>query len=71
MSLHDGILWTEVDDSHWQGSSGLDLVGEVSWDDGYAVRSSDGEVSGQHRTLDSAKAQLEGWMRWLDSTGAA
>jgi hypothetical protein len=68
MSLRDGILWTETDDGRWEGSSGPDLVGVVSWSDRYSVHSTGGEVNGQHSTLDSAKAQLEGWMRWIDST---
>jgi hypothetical protein len=69
VTIRDGILWVEVGNGHWEGSSGQVLVGEVSWEDAYAVRSLGGEVSGQHSTLDSAKAQLEGWIRWLDSTG--
>ena len=68
MTLLDGVLWVEVDDRHWEGSSGQVLVGVVSWEDGYALRSTGGEVRGTHSTLDSAKAQLEGWIRWLDST---
>jgi hypothetical protein len=68
MSLHDGILWTETSNGRWEGSSGADLVGVVSWSDRYSVHSLGGEVNGQHSTLDSAKAQLEGWMRWIDST---
>lgn len=71
MSAREGILWTETHAGHWEGCSGPTLMGVVSWHDGYEVRSSGGEVRGQHSTLDSAKAQLEGWMRWLDSTDAA
>ncbi|WP_139200599.1 hypothetical protein [Curtobacterium sp. MMLR14_010] len=68
MSLRDGILWTETSNGRWEGSSGQDLVGVVSWSDSYSVHSTGGEVNGQHSTLDSAKAQLEGWMRWVDFT---
>jgi hypothetical protein len=68
MSLHDGILWTETANGRWEGSCGTLLVGVVSWSDNYSVHSTGGEVNGQHSTLDSAKAQLEGWMRWMDST---
>lgn len=68
MTLLDGISWVEVDAHHWEGSSGQVLVGVVSWADGYVLRSSGGEVNGTHSTLDSAKAQLESWIRWLDST---
>lgn len=71
MTAREGILWTETDVGRWEGCSGTVLMGVVSRHDGYAVRSSGGEVRGQHSTLDSAKAQLEGWMRWLDSTDAA
>jgi hypothetical protein len=68
MSLNDGILWTETANGRWEGSSGRHLVGVVSWSDSYSVHSTGGEVNGQHSTLDSAKAQLEGWMRWVDFT---
>ncbi|WP_144762967.1 hypothetical protein [Curtobacterium sp. 9128] len=67
MTAHAAVRWTETADGRWVGSSGPELVGVVSWHHGYAVRSADGAVRGQHSTLDSAKAQLEGWVRWIDS----
>lgn len=63
-SLHESTSWTALDGQFWEAHAGPFLVGTVEFTARYEVRLRSGEVIGEHRSLESAKAQLEAWTRW-------
>lgn len=58
------IRWVVVDEWTWAACIDGTTIGTVERHGRYLVRLSDGEVSGSHTSLESAKAQLEAWARW-------
>lgn len=61
------IRWVALDDRTWEARIGPDLVGTVVFGARYVVRSThDQGLTGFHTSLESAKAQLEAWVRWQD-----
>lgn len=63
-SLHESTSWTALDGELWEAHAGPFHVGTVEFTARYEVRLRSGEVIGEHTSLESAKAQLEAWMRW-------
>jgi hypothetical protein len=62
------VSWTVIDRSTWEGRShgvpiGRIRHGRYSWSEYSIAPGADG-VTGEHTSLDNAKAQLEGWARW-------
>jgi hypothetical protein len=61
---HESTTWTVRDRDSWDAHAGPLHIGTVDFTVRYEVRLRSGEVIGRHRSLESAKAQLEAWTRW-------
>jgi hypothetical protein len=62
------VSWTVIDRSTWEGRSHGVPIGRIrhsrySWSE-YSIAPGAGGVTGEHSSLENAKAQLEGWARW-------
>jgi hypothetical protein len=62
------VSWTVIDRSTWEGRSHGVPIGRIrhsrySWSE-YSIVPGDDGVTGEHSSLENAKAQLEGWARW-------
>lgn len=62
------VSWTVIDRSTWEGRSHGVPIGRIlhtaySWCE-YSIAPGTVGVTGQHSSLENAKAQLEGWARW-------
>jgi hypothetical protein len=62
------VSWTVIDRSTWEGRSHGVPIGRIhhsrySWSE-YSIAPGTVGVTGQHSSLENAKAQLEGWARW-------
>ncbi|MGN6408189.1 MAG: hypothetical protein ACTHMH_07550 [Curtobacterium sp.] len=58
------VRWAAVDERTWEARCGSDVIGTVVFRSRYVVELGDGEPAGFHTSLESAKAQLEAWVRW-------
>lgn len=61
---HETTSWTTLEVDRWEARSGRSHIGTVVFTHRYEVLLRSGEVIGEHTSLESAKAQLEAWMRW-------
>ncbi|AOX67231.1 hypothetical protein BJK06_17275 [Curtobacterium sp. BH-2-1-1] len=60
----DDVRWAAVDPRTWEARCGSVVIGTVVFGSRYVVRLRDGDMTGFHTSLESAKAQLEAWVRW-------
>ncbi|WIB63217.1 hypothetical protein [Curtobacterium sp. MCBD17_040] len=67
-AFHD-LAWVEADDG-LDAFLGGHLVGMVTHEQGFAARSLDGTVEGSHHSVEAARAELEGWLRWVRALSA-
>ncbi|WP_420367674.1 hypothetical protein [Curtobacterium sp. L1-20] len=58
------IRWVHVDQWTWDAVVGTSTIATVTDEDRYVVRLADGEVAGVHTSLESARSQLDAWVRW-------
>jgi hypothetical protein len=58
------MRWLKINDSQWEARTGTHLTASVRWGADFSVTCPGGEISGDHSTLDNAKAQVESWLRW-------
>ena len=58
------VRWVALDERTWQGRCGSDVIGTVTFGSRYVVHLVDDDMTGFHTSLESAKAQLEAWVRW-------
>jgi hypothetical protein len=58
------VRWAAVDERTWEARCNSHVVGSVVFRSRYVVELGDGEPAGFHTSLESAKAQLEAWVRW-------
>lgn len=63
-SLTEQVRWVEVDPWTWKAVSGVEVMGSVTLESRYVVRFGDGDLAGVHTSLESAKSQLDAWIRW-------
>ena len=65
------VRWSVVGAERWEAWVAGDIIGTVTSTSDYArvyaVVFTTGGPHGSHSSLDNAKAQLEGWARWLRS----
>ncbi|WP_022905791.1 hypothetical protein [Curtobacterium sp. B18] len=60
----DDVRWASVDARTWEARCGSHVIGTVVFGSRYIVRLRHGDLAGSHTSLESAKAQLEAWVRW-------
>jgi hypothetical protein len=58
------VRWVEVDPWTWQALAGSSVMGSVTFESRYVVRFGQGALAGVHTSLESAKSQLDAWIRW-------
>lgn len=58
------VRWMTVDARTWEARWGSDEIATVSFGSRYVVRLVEDDVTGFHTSLESAKAQVEAWVRW-------
>jgi len=64
LSAIDPVWWSEVDAWTWRAMSGAALIGTVTLESQYVLRLADGDLAGVHTSLESAKSQMDAWVRW-------
>lgn len=64
LSATEPVRWLEVDAWTWQATSGAAVIGTVTLESQYVVRLADGDLAGVHTSLESAKSQVDAWVRW-------
>ncbi|MGG7307036.1 hypothetical protein ACQXVK_07565 [Curtobacterium sp. AB451] len=60
----DDLRWVVMDAQTWEARWGSEVIGTVLLGSSYEVRAQFGGLGGSHTSLESAKAQLEAWVRW-------
>jgi|GEM_PF-1837524 len=58
------VRWVALDARTWEARRGSVVIGTVVFGSRYVVHLVDDDLTGFHTSLESAKAQLEAWVRW-------
>lgn len=62
--MPDRLRWVHDSADHWNVWLGSEVVCDVTRTDQFTVGSPDNSIAGAHSSLESAAAQVQGWVRW-------
>jgi hypothetical protein len=62
--MPDRLRWVQDSADHWNVLLDSEVVCDVTRTDQYRVASPDDSIAGAHSSLESAAAQVHGWVRW-------